>query len=129
MPSTLLQKLQLRPGQRLTLRNAPPRLPEALAAGLAGRASVEAVAGEAVLLFVTALAEVERLAPDAIAAAGHDGLLWLAYPKGGSGVPTDVNRDKLWQAMAPTGWRPVRQIALDDVWSAMRFRPGTLVEP
>ena len=24
------------------------------------------------------------------------------------------------------GWRPVRQIALDEVWSAMRFRPGTM---
>ena len=79
---------------------------------------------DAVLLFVSTLAEVENLTPDAIAAAGHDGLLWLAYPKGSSGVATDLNRDNLWRALTPMGLRPVRQIALDEVWSALRFRPG-----
>jgi hypothetical protein len=54
-------------------------------------------------------------------------LLWVAYPKGSSGVKTDVNRDRLWQALEPTGWRPVRQVALDETWSAMRFRPGVWI--
>ena len=52
------------------------------------------------------------------------GPLWIAYPKGTSGVKTDVNRDRLWEALRPTGWRPIRQVALDEVWSAMRFRPA-----
>jgi hypothetical protein len=34
----------------------------------------------------------------------------------------DVNRDILWKALAPLGWRPVRMIALDENWTAMRFR-------
>jgi hypothetical protein len=40
-----------------------------------------------------------------------------------SRLKTDVNRDGLWEPLKPTGWRPVRQIALDAVWSAIRFRP------
>ena len=76
---------------------------------------------------VNNLEEAGRLAPAAIAAVRPDGLLWMAYPKGTSKVKTDVNRDRLWEATNPTGWRPVRQVALDDVWSAMRFRPADQV--
>lgn len=54
-----------------------------------------------------------------------DSLLWIAYPKGSSQIKTDVNRDTLWKTIEPTGWRPVRQIVLDEVWSAMRFRPSS----
>jgi len=41
---------------------------------------------------------------------------------------TDVNRDKLWPVLDPLGWRPVRMVAIDEVWSAMRFRPGSLAQ-
>jgi hypothetical protein len=73
-------------------------------------------------------AEVEKLAQEAMQSTGQDGTLCIAYPKGGSGVQTDVNRDRLWRALARLGWRPVRLIALDEIWSAMRFGPETLVK-
>jgi hypothetical protein len=44
---------------------------------------------------------------------------WVAYPKGNR---TDINRDSLWPILAEFGMRPVGQVALDDGWSAMRFR-------
>ena len=81
----------------------------------------------ALLLFVTSLEEAGRLVPQAIQQVDRQGLLWLAYPKGGSRIKTDVNRDRLWQALSATGWRPVRQVALDETWSAMRYRPEELV--
>jgi hypothetical protein len=31
--------------------------------------------------------------------------------------------EAVWAAMEGTGWRPVSQIAIDEVWSALRFRP------
>jgi hypothetical protein len=47
--------------------------------------------------------------------------VWFAYPKGGR---SDLNRDSLWPIVADrTGMRPITQIALDDTWSALRFRP------
>jgi hypothetical protein len=53
----------------------------------------------------------------------RDGMLWLAYPKGTSGIATDINRDKLWQLAAPFGIRPVAIVAFNAQWSALRFRP------
>jgi hypothetical protein len=46
--------------------------------------------------------------------------VWVAYPKANR---TDLNRDSLWPILAGFGMRPITQIAIDDVWSALRFRP------
>jgi len=59
----------------------------------------------------------------AISAAGRDALAWIAYPKAGQ-IGTDLNRDSLAAAAREQGVRPVRQVAIDEVWSALRFRPG-----
>jgi hypothetical protein len=53
----------------------------------------------------------------------RDGLAWIAYPKAGQ-LGTDLNRDILWKHLLASGVQGVRQIALDETWSALRFRPG-----
>ena len=127
--ATLLEKLQLKPGQHLVVQNPPPGYLEKLTPELAGLEVLTHFAGpaQAVLLFVNTLDEAVRLAMGAFAVIHPDGLAWIAYPKGGSGVKTDLNRDRLWEALKGTGWRPVRQVALDEVWSAMRYRPAEKV--
>ena len=126
MATSLTQKLQLKSGQRMVVLNAPTGYVDQLSSALDGvdLTADENVEHDAVLLFVNSLAEAEERVPDAIRAIKSDGLVWVAYPKGASKIKTDVNRDRLWQAVEPMGWRPVRQIALDEVWSAMRFRPA-----
>ena len=46
--------------------------------------------------------------------------LWVAYPKANR---ADINRDTLWPILGEYGMRPIGQVAVDEVWSAMRFRP------
>ena len=46
---------------------------------------------------------------------------WIAYPKAGE-LGTDLNRDILWRHLLKRRIQGVRQIAIDDVWSALRFR-------
>lgn len=46
--------------------------------------------------------------------------VWVAYPKANR---TDINRDTLWPILGAYGLRPNGQVAVDDVWSALRFRP------
>jgi hypothetical protein len=58
-----------------------------------------------------------------VAAAKADRLAWLAYPKAGQ-LGTDLNRDIVWKHMLARGVQAVRQIAIDEVWSALRFRPA-----
>lgn len=127
MPTTLAQKLQMKTSHMLVL-NVPAGYLDTLAGELPGVTLSDAPGSDtdvdAVLLFVNNLDEAQRLTPQATAAVKSEGLLWVAYPKGSSGVKTDVNRDRLWQALEPSGLRPVRQVALDATWSAMRFRPG-----
>jgi hypothetical protein len=121
--TTLAQKLQLKGEQGLALVNPP--------AGYETFLTSEGVdiaeKSDAVLIFTNSLAEVEQVVPPAFQSVPADALVWVAYPKGSSKVKTDVNRDKLWDALKPTGWRPVRQIAMDNVWSALRFRPAEKV--
>jgi len=38
---------------------------------------------------------------------------------------TDLNRDRLAAALADRGVQPVRQVSIDDTWSALRFRPAS----
>ncbi len=130
MPSSLAQKLQIKPGQRMSVVNMPADHAAALQAVLAEVPLVtdDEQDSEAVLIFVHNLAETQNIAANVMAASASDRLLWVAYPKGTSKIQTDVNRDRLWRALESTGWRPVRQIALDATWSAIRFRFGVAAE-
>jgi hypothetical protein len=47
-------------------------------------------------------------------------VFWVAYPKANK---ADINRDTLWPILAEYGMRPIGQVAIDEVWSALRFRP------
>ncbi len=78
---------------------------------------------EAVLLFVQQASELAQLAPQAVALLQPEGILWVAYPKKSSGIKTDLTRDNGWQVMAQMQYEAVRQVAVDEVWSALRFRP------
>jgi hypothetical protein len=46
-------------------------------------------------------------------------VLWVVYRKGNK---ADLNRDKLWPILAEYGMRPITQVAVDETWSALRFR-------
>jgi hypothetical protein len=108
-------------GTKLQLKDAPIRVlhaPDGLDIGVPVQDDAEAV-----LVFVRSQAELDVRGEPAVAAAREDHLAWIAYPKGGQ-LGTDLNRDTLWAALEGRGIRPVRQISVDEVWSAMRFRPG-----
>ena len=81
------------------------------------------VKADGVLVFVRKLAEVDAKCAPVVAAAKVDRLAWIAYPKAGQ-LETDLNRDVLWKHLLERDVQGVRQIALDSVWSAMRFRPA-----
>ncbi len=78
---------------------------------------------EFALFFVKSSEDIERYADKAAAKIQGDGVLWFAYPKKSSKkYQTDISRDTGWQPLGDIGFEPVRQVALDDDWSALRFR-------
>jgi hypothetical protein len=52
-----------------------------------------------------------------------DSVLWFAYPKGTSKIKTDINRDTIRATGEEFGITTVTAIAINDTWSALRFRP------
>ncbi|MBE2222343.1 MAG: hypothetical protein IAF02_12420 [Anaerolineae bacterium] len=121
---TLAKKLQIKPDSQILLLNAPFdfKLTELPAGCSVVTYSDDKVA--CVLLFAQDKGDLEAYGEAVITAVIPDGLLWIAYPKKGSGLKTDITRDEGWQTMTKAGFRPIRQIAVDETWSALRFRPA-----
>ncbi len=121
----IARKLGLKPGMRALIVNAPEEYLKWLAPLPEGVTVSHAIAGthEFVQFFAVRRAEITKAAPSLLKHAAAGAYLWITYPKKTSGVASDLSRDVVWDAMIPTGWRPVTQIAIDDVWSALRFRP------
>ena len=75
------------------------------------------------LAFVTTQKEVDTLGPQVAKKAKGDAVVWFAYPKGSSKKYTSqINRDNGWAVMGKAGFEPVRMVAIDEDWSALRFR-------
>jgi len=77
-----------------------------------GTAAILFAVDEGALRKLLAKVGAERLARPEV--------LWIAYPKGNR---SDINRDSVWPIVAELGLRPIGQVAVDEVWSALRFRP------
>jgi hypothetical protein len=116
MSLDISKKLQLPVGTPVFLVDAPSELD--LGVQISKRAG-----GAAVLVFAVNSEALKANAKTAVDAAKEDRLCWVAYPKAGQ-LGTDLNRDKLMEAMKAYGIEGVRLVSLDDVWSAMRFRPS-----
>jgi hypothetical protein len=75
------------------------------------------------LAFVMWQEEVNRLAEAIAPKAQGDAVVWFAYPKGSSKkYKCEFNRDTGWSVLGEQGFEPVRQVAIDEDWSALRFR-------
>lgn len=75
------------------------------------------------MAFATKQHEVDAFADAVASATVGDATVWVAYPKGSSKRYTcEFNRDTGWASMGAAGFEPVRQVAIDEDWSALRFR-------
>jgi hypothetical protein len=130
--ATIAEKLQMKGRQEMVVINPPgsflPVLSELPAVHL--YAHLESVAETGfVLAFVIRKAEVDRLAPLVAAKAPGDAAVWFAYPKGSSKRYTcDFNRDTGWEQLLAAGFETIRAIAIDDDWTALRFRRSQFVK-
>jgi hypothetical protein len=78
---------------------------------------------------VTKQKEVDSLARVIGQKASGDAIVWLAYPKGSSKKYTcEFNRDTGWASMGEAGFEPVRMVAIDEDWSALRFRRAEFIK-
>ena len=124
--SSVFEKLNLKQQQEILVVNAPSSFePELLALkGVAVHRDPKKLKTiHFALVFATKQAEVDSLSKVLASKAEGDALLWFAYPKGTSKqYKCEFNRDTGWNEMQSAGFDTVRLVAIDEDWSALRFR-------
>ena len=124
-PTALLGKLEHRSGPVVVL-NAPPEFEKLLndwrAEGLpVGQRRTPG--SRFVLVFVRSRSDIERNAGSIVTSVVDDALLWIAYPRADSErFRTDITADGGWQVLKRMGYSAVREVHLNDDWTAQRFR-------
>jgi hypothetical protein len=75
------------------------------------------------LAFAVTQAQLDRASKILVAASEGDAVIWFAYPKGSSKrYSCEFNRDSGWNVIRAAGFESVRMVAIDEDWSALRFR-------
>jgi ketol-acid reductoisomerase len=122
----LFKKLNLTTQTEIVVLNAPDSFGGEVAAleGVTVRTTLRkgAKTGFAIGFAITE-AELERVSTAMVSAADGDAILWIAYPKQSSKrYRCEFNRDSGWTVLAAAGFETVRMVAIDEDWSALRFR-------
>jgi hypothetical protein len=121
----LIKKLHLKPGMRFIATNAPEGFRRTLGSLPGGATQEQTLRGafDLILLFVSSKKELKSQWAKALSSLKPDGLLWVAYPKKGSGIPSDLTAmSGVWEGSIDSEWQPVSMIAVDEHWSATRFK-------
>jgi hypothetical protein len=126
----LVKKLQIKPAHRVLVVNAPENyesqlepLPREVQLHYSANGTYDVVQ-----LFVKNSEELKRdltwlqdnLRPDTI--------FWISYPKKSSGIESDLGMMKSWDETAKYGLDGVAAASIDKTWTALRFRPQSLVK-
>jgi len=122
---TTAEKLLIKPGTTVWSSH-PEHLPLAGPLPDGVRVVDEPQDAGVALVFGEDAASLRRTLDEHAARLSEPATLWVAYPKGNR---SDINRDTVWPIVAEHGLRPISQVALGDVWSALRFRPLEPGEP
>ena len=124
---SVFKKMNFKDSKNVVVINAPPSF-EANMDAMQGLTTFERDLAAVektnfILAFCTKQAEVDAVAIEATVKLEGDDLLWFAYPKGTSKrYQCDFNRDTGWAILGDRGFEPVRAVAIDEDWSALRFR-------
>ncbi|HJT88732.1 MAG TPA: hypothetical protein VJ732_12770 [Bryobacteraceae bacterium] len=123
---SVFEKLNLKDQEQILVLNAPESFEREIAE-LRGIRVLRSAAGldqtGFALAFVTQQPEVDAAARTVAKKTKGDAVVWFAYPKGTSKkYKSGINRDGGWQVLGDHGFEPVRMVAIDEDWSALRFR-------
>lgn len=74
------------------------------------------------LIFAINQLQLNNILKELFSALHYDCKLWIAYPKTTSKIVSDLNRDASWDILSKNDYEAIRQVTLDHVWTAMRFK-------
>jgi hypothetical protein len=119
----LIQKIGIKPGHRVLLRNHPASFVKDLGKLPEGAVSADRISGKAnvIVYFTERLAELEKDFARLSVTLVPDGMLWIGWPKKASGRPTDLTEDIVRRVGLACGLVDVKVCAIDETWSGLKF--------
>ncbi|HUO17675.1 MAG TPA: hypothetical protein VMX38_22020 [Verrucomicrobiae bacterium] len=128
---TVFEKLNLKDQNEILILNAPSsfgRELNKLKGVTIQRDAKKLTSVDFALAFVVKQAEVDSAAKTLAEKMKGDAILWFAYPKGTSKrYKCEFNRDNGWDVIRAAGFDTVRAVAIDEDWSALRFRRNEFI--
>jgi hypothetical protein len=129
----LVRKLGFAEGMRVHYAHAPAHFAQLVGDLPAGVRILARPARDLdlAMLFVTERAALARGLATLQPRLQPAGMIWVAWPKKASKVPTDVTEDVVRDVALPRGLVDVKVCAIDEVWSGLKLvirrelRPGT----
>ncbi|GAA1586045.1 DUF3052 family protein [Kribbella sancticallisti] len=118
----LAAKLGIKPEHGVVLDNAPAGfvlegLPDGVRlVGRAGRTQYDVV-----LVFCPDRARLAARLPVLLERTTTAGMIWVAWPKRSSGVPTDLDENGVREIALPLGVVDVKVCAIDATWSGLKL--------
>ena len=120
----LIDKLGIKPGQRVKFVNAPanyarligPLPDDVKVAGPAARGPLDFIH-----LFTTRTADLVKRTATLKKQLAMDGTLWVSWPKGGSSIATDLKENIVRETGLKAGLVDVKICAVDEKWSGLKF--------
>ena len=130
--SPVFKKLNLKDQQEILVLNPPASFEPELKtlAGIKIYRDIKQIkAINFSLAFVQTQSEVDTITREISRKADGDAVVWFAYPKGSSKrYHCEFNRDTGWAALGKAGFEGVRMVAIDEDWSALRFRRAEFIK-
>jgi hypothetical protein len=125
MSQTLFEKLQLAEEKNLLIQGIPSAIEKQfvkLSFAKNVTPLLKAKKIDFALVFALNQRQLGQIMSEVMPALHEQAKLWVAYPKLASKIASDLNRDCSWNCLCEGGFEIVRSVALDHVWTALRFK-------
>lgn len=126
MAASIAAKLKIKEGYTLLTVHAPRDF-EAILSPLPGNVTITptGAAFQQIHWFVLNQAQVEKDLSKILRLLKNGATCWAYYPKGSSGIQTDLTRDKGWEKLLAQGIQWLTLVSFNDTWSTFSFRLQT----
>ncbi len=121
----LLEKLQLKDEKNLLIQGLPSSVEKQFAKLSYNKNLTPLLKTRKIdfaLIFAINQFQLNNILKELFTALHIDCKLWIAYPKTTSKIVSDLNRDASWDILSKNDFEAIRQVTLDHVWTAMRFK-------
>ncbi len=120
---TLVDKLCIKPGDRVLIIDAPPEYPETLGALPPGAVRLPKAEPpvDFIHLFASTQGELRQKLPGLRAALKPSGMLWVSWPKKAAKMPTDLTENLVREIAIANRLVDVKVAAVDETWSGLKL--------